>query len=193
MQMQTQTLLLTHQPHRSFVSELLPWLSNLHYPEVQDFEVPSHLDRHFLGCGYFSTVWAIPGEPFKVLKISHRETDACRHYMRWVFDTPHPSAPKIHSIEYHGDFMCVVMDKYRRHPDFPMFTRTNVPGAAVLVGNKRANPSLGYEVLCEKIRKNFGGYKFDLHSENVMVNRKGEVIITDPVSFISQEACDGDY
>ena len=178
--MQTQTPLLTHHTGPDFIPRLLDEIQTIEYPECEDFVLPRDLDECFLGCGYFSSVWAIPGEPFKVLKVSHRESDACRHYLRWVFDQPHPAAPKVHSIGYYGNLMYVAMDRYE---SIGNMSRERVPGYAVLQQADEPDPAKPHEVLCEKIRNNFTQFKFDLHCNNVMIDRKGNYIITDPVSF----------
>ena len=178
--MHTQTPLLTHHTGPDFIPRLLDEIQVVEYPECEDFPLPRDLEDCFIDCGHFSTVWTIPGDPFKVLKVSHRESDACRHYLRWVYDQPHPAAPKVHSIEYYNNLMYVVMDRYESIPNVPS---DMVPGNPVLLRGVKADPTKPHEVLCEKIRKNFTQFKFDLHSHNVMMDRKGNYIITDPVSF----------
>lgn len=189
MHSQSQTLMLTHNPNpMPFVDEMLPYMEQITYPECADFlHMPRHLEDTFIASGYFSSVWTIPGNPFQVLKVSHREGDACRHYMRWVFDQPSRHAPKIHSIDYHDELMLVVMDRYYRHRDWALFQndRSKVWGNAVITGVRPPDPLDDFEVFCAKVRDNFTGYKFDLHRDNLMMDRNGYSILTDPVSFCS--------
>lgn len=175
-------LLLTHKPAQSFEDEIFTHLEYITHPECNEdlYYVPFTL----LGCGYFSSVWAIPGEPFQVLKVSHRESDACRYYMQWAREHPHPNAPKIYDITYRDNLMLVRMERYYRHPDYDdHINREDVPGHRVLCQGHIPAHNLGHEQLCAQIRRVFRGHKFDLHRENIMVNRHGTIIITDPVSF----------
>ena len=181
---------LTYQPqlYANFVDEMAHYLTGYHYPECESDEgwpsVPEHIVKNqFLASGYFSSVWAIPGEPYMVLKVSHRESDACRAYMEWVLTHPHPNAPKIHTIEYRENLMLIVMDRYY---SIPSCEREDVPGYKTLVNGKRPKHNLGHEQLCMTIRRTFKGCKFDLHSDNVMLDRHGNFIITDPVSFTEE-------
>lgn len=183
-------LLLTHQT-RPFESELIDHIAGVYYPESEDFcDLPPHIDAAFISCGYFSSVWAIPGEPFKVLKVSHRAEDCCRDYMQWAYANPHPNAPTIHSIEHVDHMMLVVMERYSPLPDDLTMPyeesyayRENVPGHEVLMGYRQPDHRLGHEQLCARIRREFIRVKFDLHKDNVMVARDGRIIITDPVSY----------
>lgn len=183
-------LQLTHQPPRynSLEEELHEFTSAASHPCDEVYDVPHEWHNQFLGEGYFSSVWAIPGEPFQVMKVSHRQTDACRHYLRWLQDHPHPNAPKIHSIVEIGEQMFIQMDRYYRHPDYDYHNRSeNVPGNKVLVLGHHPNHELGHEQLCATIRREFSDCKFDLHRDNIMVDRDGNVIITDPMSYFTGE------
>lgn len=192
-------LMLTHSsPQPPFTERLSTMLVDAIHPDdwLDHYweDIPHDIRPMLLGTGHFSSVWAIPGNPFEVLKVSHRESDACRHYLRWVADHPHPNAPKIHEISYYNQLMLIRMERYYPHPvrDNEYNARENIPGYKVLVQGYQPDHKLGHEQLCAAIRRNFKDYKFDLHSANVMVDRRGNVIITDPVSYTSTTERDWD-
>ena len=180
-------LQLTHrQDTRTLEEEMFDHLKYITHPECEEWSnLPQHIEDRFIAAGYFSSVWSIPGEPYQVLKVSHRETDACRHYLEWVHTKPHPNAPKIYSITHIEDMMFIRMQRYELHPERHNLTaKDDIPGYKVLFGLKRPNHKLGHEQLCATIRREFANNKFDLHSANIMVDRNMTIIITDPVSYV---------
>jgi hypothetical protein len=176
-------LLLTY---RSMEQQLAELLQDCDVPEdeVEDHE---HGDFELLDAGYFSSVWAVPGNPNEVLKISHRPEDACRHYMKWVYEKPHPNAPKIYGITEIGNKMFVRMKRYYPISEMP----DNV--GAVLYGQRKPSHLHGHEQLCATIHREFSNYRFDLHSGNIMQDEDGRFIITDPVSFSPNYSREDEY
>lgn len=186
-------LLLTHKP--PYTETLLEHLLGCEYPfdgagflyndwDATTFDRPRWLDYAMLGAGHFSSVWGIPDQPDKVLKVSHRESDACRHYLRWCVDHPSPHAPKIHHHYYHEHMMVIVMDRlYPLYTDLWGVTRDMVPGYAVLCEDDEPNPDCSFEQFCGKVKRNFADYRFDIHGHNVMKDGDGTLVLTDPVSY----------
>lgn len=194
-------LQLTHQPpslFASFEDEMFHHVGQVTHPENDgcdtydtglDFDMlPDHIYRLYINAGHFSSVWSIPGEPTQVLKISHRDDDACRYYMQWAKEHPHRHAPRIHKITYRENLMMVRMQRYYTHPDRgdSFIYRENIPGYNVLLGYKNPDHDNGVEQFCAQIRRVFRGHQFDLHKDNILVDHEGVIIITDPVSFTGE-------
>lgn len=176
-----QQLQIPHFPQTNFVDDLLKQIGHVEDPDEYDFD---DFDTRPVGAGYFSTVWAIPGEPLKVLKVSHRPDDACRGYMEWCYTNPHANAPKIESIEYRDDLMLVVMERY--YPT-AFIDNSQTPGRQILHGLQTPEPGNGVDELAFQIRETFHHARFDLHCANVMQNSRGDYIITDPVSWVDYD------
>lgn len=194
-------LLLTHHTS-NFEDEMFEAVGHVMYPEDCDDDeglnldnLPRHIEQQFIASGYFSSVWAIPGEPFKVLKISHRDEDACRYYMQWAKEHPSRHGPNIERITYRENLMMVTMERYYPLEDDPtlpfdksLACRENVPGHKVLCLGHTPKHDDSLEQYCAQVRRVFRGHKFDLHQANVMQTRDGTIIITDPVSFTESYA-----
>ncbi|QOC57651.1 putative protein kinase [Erwinia phage pEp_SNUABM_03] len=166
-------------------------------------ETALHAGWEYLGSGYFSAAFRNDALPGKVLKVGFKKEDSgaayaafCRHNQGKM------GIPTIYAIERHNDCYTVVMDElkdYKHHSAEP-HQREAYNMVCELVSsmgreekermvNAWASADLAPSMreladTCNAIREFFTGVaSFDIHSGNVMIDSKGRLIITDPVSY----------
>lgn len=177
------------------------WTDNKAAPRGQTYwnELFSSLQGlgfEFLGSGYFSIAVAHPALSERVLKVGLKKEDSAAAYTAWCrMNQGRAGVPNVHATKRSTGCYVVVLDEL-----FPLDTdklrefrgfraaaagvhnlHFVVPPTASQADTDKLNAL--YET-GKSIREFFKGLAtFDLHTENVMVDKKGNVIITDPVSY----------
>lgn len=167
-----------------------------------------------LGSGHFSGAFSHKELPGKVIKVGLKKEDSGAAYAAWCRANQHlEGVPVIHHIARHASCYTVVLDELT---PFAKCVKTDSWGdyedeiqtdeqQRLVDSYDAANRGLygqhmsalleheGIYETCKEIRKFFKGVaSFDLHSENIMVNpTTGKLVITDPVSFVQDDALDG--
>lgn len=136
-----------------------------------------------LGAGYFADVFSHPSAPGYAIKVCVRDGDSSPAYMAWARANPGPHVPRIHYLKRHGQYVVAVLDRlspmdynardvYYKHLDRYLERTSDHPANQV----------------AQRIRKFFdGACNFDLHSDNCMMDKNKQLVLTDPVSFSDSE------
>lgn len=168
------------------------WNSLMIYLNDAGFEV--------LGNGHFSAAFKHRLLPQKVIKVGFKKEDSGAAYAAFCrMNQGKQGIPTIHDIQRHAGCYTVVLDELRN-------IQTDVWGdvadnhwvdeqydCARQVIQYGLCPSSyeGFDTgelakTCAEIRKFFVGIaSFDMHTGNAMVDKDGNLVITDPVSFTS--------
>lgn len=160
-----------------------------------------------LGSGAYSTVWGKPGSD-KVIKVCRRaESDGYPMFAAWAHANPSPYLPRIHSFKRHADWYVVVLDRMEqtvsatsreeglREATGMLWEYTRTGG-----GNRKAGvlrqaimnavfTSLpGIKEMLEALHDEFEGLAhFDMHDENWMLSKDGQLVLIDPLSGANSE------
>lgn len=166
-----------------------------------------------IGSGHFSAVYAHPDSDH-VIKVGHGSTrygghggDGWLAYIAWARQQKSPFAPKVRRVKWHkGEdgrlFYVAVMEKLeyttaaagdperfvhnfaRIALDYPY--GTNYPLIDLIEEEYAVQGLWDY---MESLAKHFAGlYSFDFHAENSMWRADGTFVVTDPLSFPSDDA-----
>lgn len=148
----------------------------------------------FLGAGHFSAAFKHDLLPGKVIKVGFKKEDSGAAYAAWCrMNQGRVGVPTIHAIARHAGCYTVVLDELREYDcaestmlnDYYDLASSTLYGRDVDIWD---DFSMDLKQTMWDIRAFFKGIaSFDLHSGNVMVNSKGELVITDPVSWTNED------
>ena len=150
-----------------------------------------------LGNGHFSAAYKHELLPGRVIKVGFKKEDSGAAYVAFCrMHQGRAGIPTVHDVQRHAGCYTVVLDELQEYRD------TDVVGLGEQFFAVQYAIDAGYSISqlmkvypeCTKhtaliesaieIRKFFSGIAcFDIHSGNVMVDRTGNLVITDPVSF----------
>lgn len=159
-----------------------------------------------LGNGHFSAAYSHEMLPGKVIKVGFKKEDSGAAYVAFCrMHQGRAGIPVIHDVQRHASCYTVVMDKLSPLGDEDERDETGMSNLWWLVPQAVQSSDKGWEVwkssmpeeyralnqheldtieTCRMIHKFFYGIAaFDMHSGNAMVDSKGQLVITDPVSY----------
>ncbi|QOC57818.1 putative protein kinase [Erwinia phage pEp_SNUABM_12] len=158
-------------------------------------ETARHAGFEFLGSGYFSAAFSNDALPGRVVKVGFKKEDSGAAYA--AFCKAHQGLkgiPNVYAVQRHSHCYTVVLDHLK---DFTIANETaeqrdQYRTICELVqhdGNVNEDEHEGaLAETCNKIRTFFKGIaSFDIHRGNVMVDKHGDLVITDPVSYSNDE------
>ncbi|QQG33579.1 serine/threonine kinase [Pectobacterium phage PcCB251] len=145
----------------------------------------------FLGAGHFSAAFKHDLLPGKVIKVGFKKEDSGAAYAAWCrMNQGRAGVPTIHAIARHAGCYTVVLDELREfdYDESTMLNAYYALASSMLYGCQDTDTwddfSMDLKQTMWDIRAFFNDIaSFDLHRGNVMVNNKGELVITDPVSW----------
>lgn len=161
-------------------------------------EVTADCDFVRLGNGHFSAAYKHELLPGKVIKVGFKKEDSGAAYVAFCrMHQGRAGIPTVHDVQRHAGCYTVVLDElqeYRGSSDVDgIDDQYSCVAYAIDAGYNKERllaedaEYAKYTALIEsaiEIRKFFSGIaRFDIHSGNVMVDSKGNLVITDPVSF----------
>lgn len=157
----------------------------------------------FLGAGHFSAAFKHEMLPGKVIKIGFKKEDSGAAYAAFCRANPNTvGLPIIHALERHTSCYSVVLDELQEFPRRGATPHQNkqydIARDVIDYDSKVWRSEDEYEqlnefernllVTAEKIRAFFYGVgSFDCHRGNVMLDRWGRLVITDPVSYTANK------
>lgn len=150
-----------------------------------------------LGNGHFSAAYKHELLPGKVIKVGFKKEDSGAAYVAFCrMHQGRAGIPTVHDVQRHAGCYTVVLDELQEYRDtdveglddqFYAVQYAIDAGYSISQLMKVYPECTKYTALIEsaiEIRKFFSGIaRFDIHSGNVMVDSKGNLVITDPVSF----------
>lgn len=159
-----------------------------------------------LGNGHFSAAYSHEMLPGKVIKVGFKKEDSGAAYVAFCrMHQGRAGIPVIHDVQRHPSCYTVVMDKLSPLGDEDARDEAGMSNLWWLVPQAVQSSDKGWEgwkssmpeeygalnqheletiETCRMIHKFFYGIaSFDMHSGNAMVNSKGQLVITDPVSY----------
>lgn len=157
----------------------------------------------FLGEGFFSQAWTHPAINDYAVKLGFKKEDSGAAYAAFCRDNQGlVGIPNIYGIERFDSCYCVILDRLESIPS--SFERPDYEDVMYLIGAVINNGHcISYESAdvsrftlskdklsdtCLRIHNFFKGIaRFDIHRGNVMLDKEGHVVITDPVSYAQQE------
>ncbi len=158
----------------------------------------------FLGNGYFAAAFSHANLPGKAIKVGYKKEDSGAAYTAWCrANQGRAGVPVIHDVARHSGCYTVVLDRLEEiEADVCHEMRAYTIVSEII----NCGPSLEY---CKSLARNqyeldlvetaadireffYGIASFDLHSGNVMLDSKGNLVITDPVSFSVEEISFGE-
>lgn len=142
--------------------------------------VESKLGFTILGAGYYSMVFSHPSCPSKAIKLCvKREQDPSETYYTLCRAKPSLHRPAVYDMQVSGNYMVAVIDKLK-----PMNYEAMQVYNNNLDWSERVNSKHPAAIDLRESIELLGpaGYYVDLHSHNVMMNKNGHVVITDPFS-----------
>ncbi|AXG66357.1 putative protein kinase [Dickeya phage vB_DsoP_JA10] len=158
-------------------------------------ETARHAGFEFLGSGYFSAAFSNDALPGRVVKVGFKKEDSGAAYA--AFCKAHQGLkgiPNVYAVQRHSHCYTVVLDHLK---EFTVANQTEEQYAQYkticeLVQHDGHINEDDYEGpladTCNKIRSFFKGIaSFDIHRGNVMVDKNGDLVITDPVSYSNDE------
>ena len=180
------------------------------YPHNEDWwwnyrDTMTEAGFEFLGAGYFSAAFSHRLVPERAFKVGFKKEDSGAAYAAFCRANQHrPGIPKVHAVERHQACYTVVLDLLTE------FSTTEVSkevwGQYAMVrdiiecgnGTKwESHRTEAGNTLCDTalaIYEFFDGIaSFDLHVGNVMLDKRGELVITDPVSYSHGELTTVDF
>lgn len=156
----------------------------------------------YLGEGYFSQAWTHPAINDYAVKLGFKKEDSGAAYAAFCRDNQGLTGiPTIYGIGRFDSCYCVLLDKlerfeftgnkYTEHKAVQSLIHWGEVSKFKLLCTLDKEHSDYYKKLmntCYKIKNFFDGVaKFDLHQGNVMQDKNGNMVITDPVSYTQQE------
>ncbi|QDF45983.1 protein kinase [Vibrio phage vB_VpaP_MGD2] len=175
--------------------------------QVRDFEKAAKEQGYVkLGSGFFSQAWTHPDIKNYAIKLGFKKEDSGAAYAAFCRDNQDlEGIPTIYGLERFSSCYVVLMDKlvaydklvrifkakraYHREADkpeldYPSFMKQFDKLGDIFYCNGN-DESLAIYRTAIRVRDFFKGIaKFDLHEGNVMVDKFGHLVITDPVSFV---------
>ncbi|AGZ17777.1 kinase [Vibrio phage phi-A318] len=175
--------------------------------QVRDFEKTAKEQGYVkLGSGFFSQAWTHPEIKNYAIKLGFKKEDSGAAYAAFCRDNQDlEGIPTIYGLERFSSCYVVLMDKlvaydkltrifktkreyYRAAGktalEYPAFMKQFGKLEEIFYCNDN-DESLPIYKTAIRVRDFFRGIaKFDLHSGNVMVDKFGHLVITDPVSFV---------
>lgn len=175
--------------------------------QVRDFEKAAKEQGYVkLGSGFFSQAWTHPEIKKYAIKLGFKKEDSGAAYAAFCRDNQDlEGIPTIYGLERFSSCYVVLMDKlvsydkltrifktkreYYREAgktalEYPAFMKQFGKLEEIFYCNDN-DESLPIYKTAIRVRDFFRGIaKFDLHSGNVMVDKFGHLVITDPVSFV---------
>lgn len=158
-------------------------------------ETARHAGFEFLGSGYFSAAFSNDTLPGRVVKVGFKKEDSGAAYA--AFCKAHQGLkgiPNVYAVQRHSHCYTVVLDHLKEFTsrDQTETQREQYETICELVqhdGNVNEDEHEGaLAETCNKIRTFFKGIaSFDIHRGNVMVDKHGDLVITDPVSYSNDE------
>lgn len=158
-------------------------------------ETARHAGFEFLGSGYFSAAFSNDALPGRVVKVGFKKEDSGAAYA--AFCKAHQGLkgiPNVYAVQRHSHCYTVVLDHLK---DFTSDNATveqneqySMICELVQCSGDINQPEHGDALAetCGKIREFFKGIaSFDIHRGNVMVDKHGDLVITDPVSYSNDE------
>lgn len=160
-------------------------------------EVTADCDFVRLGNGHFSAAYKHELLPGKVIKVGFKKEDSGAAYVAFCrMHQGRAGIPTVHAVQRHAGCYTVVLDElqeFHRADGGELGDQFDCVSWAIDAGYSMAKmleefpKCTKYTALIEsaiEIRKFFSGIaQFDIHSGNVMIDRTGNLVITDPVSF----------
>lgn len=144
----------------------------------------------FLGNGFFSAAFKHEMLPQKVIKIGFKKEDSGAAYAAWCrMNQGRIGVPVIHGIARHAGCYSVVLDELKvlAYGDRCIATKQYNLALSTIGGTDVDfwdDFSMDLKQTVHDIRAFFKDIaSFDLHIGNVMVDRNGNIVITDPVSY----------
>lgn len=150
-----------------------------------------------LGNGHFSAAYKHEMLPGKVIKVGFKKEDSGAAYVAFCrMHQGRAGIPTVHDVQRHAGCYTVVLDELKEYggtSDAHLDNQYYCVQYAIAAGYNKERllaedaEYAKYTALIEsaiEVRKFFSGIaRFDIHSGNVMVDRTGNLVITDPVSF----------
>lgn len=149
-----------------------------------------------LGNGHFSIAYSHPKLPGRVIKVGLKKEDSGAAYVAFCrMHQGRAGIPVIHSVARHKSCYTVVMDELACGRDIARAVKGRNAYRAVVdaveSGNAQGWKDRGlsdYNTALvdtgEMIHKFFKGIaSFDMHKGNIMLDKSGNIVVTDPVSF----------
>lgn len=169
--------------------------SQCYWPTLK--AVAEDLGFTFLGAGHFSAAFSHEMLPGRVIKVGFKKEDSGAAYAAWCrMNQGRVGVPTIHAIARHQSCYTVVLDHLTRfrpsecededsYCQYELATST-LHGHDMDIWNER---SMDLKQTVYDIRAFFKDIaSFDLHSDNVMLDSDGDLVITDPVSWTHKAA-----
>ena len=158
-------------------------------------EVTADCDFVRLGNGHFSAAYKHELLPGKVIKVGFKKEDSGAAYVAFCrMHQGRAGIPTVHDVQRHAGCYTVVLDELQEFRDtegldeqfyavqYAIDAGYDVPKVLAMYPECAEYTALIESAI--EIRKFFSGIaRFDIHSGNVMVDSKGNLVITDPVSF----------
>lgn len=172
-------------------------LNNMPYWVTLD-ERLEDLGFTLLGNGHFSAAYSHAALPGKVIKVGFKKEDAGAAYAAFCrMNQGREGIPTVYDIQRHASCYTVVLDHLEALADWAEGEPAHIAyhyHAVRAVIERGDNKYYDYPVsaefirTCIDIREFFKGIaSFDCHSGNMMKDSKGNLVITDPVSFSCEE------
>lgn len=138
-----------------------------------------------LGSGFFSAAIKSPLLPGKVIKVGFKKEDSGAAYTAWCRSNQgRKGVPVVHDAQRHSHCYTVVLDELKPFSGYRRELEGDYIEVSQMLEHDAGTPKSPLGETARDIRTFFKGIaSFDLHNENVMVNSRDELVITDPVSF----------
>lgn len=151
-----------------------------------------------LGNGHFSAAYSHGALPGRVIKVGFKKEDAGAAYAAFCrMNQGREGIPTVYDIQRHASCYTVVLDHLEALNNYAVDEpphiehHYNAVRAVIERGVDRYNDypvSAEFISTCIDIREFFKGIaSFDCHSGNMMKDSRGNLIVTDPVSFSCEE------
>lgn len=155
-----------------------------------------------LGNGHFSAAYRHHLLPQKVIKVGFKKEDSGAAYAAFCrMHQGKQGIPTIHDIQRHAGCYTVVLDELEALPqdywgdvDDSHEVYDQFDMVRDVINYEESREHFGSELMedlyatAKSIRKFFDGIaRFDMHSGNAMMDKRGNLVITDPVSFSADD------
>ena len=156
----------------------------------------------FLGAGHFSAAFSHELLPERAIKIGFKKEDSGAAYVAYCrLNQGKAGIPNIYAVSRHAGCYTVVLDLLEGYNDMEDEEETKlsedyqaskhvITYSWTVERAVSAYPRANRELLesAEGIREFFTGIaSFDMHRGNIMVDKSGSLVITDPVSWTKEE------